>query len=105
MDANIQYSTLCALLNVIYQSDSNRKLAVELNGISPVLSILQSSSHDDILIVAIEILVNISFNNGYTANCILLAGGGEVLLQVLESGLCILHSIQLDKLALYTDVI
>jgi hypothetical protein len=75
------------LLNTIFESDSNRKLAVELNGINPLLTILRTSSYEDILIVAVEILVNISFNNGYTANCVLLAGGGEVLLDVLEGGM------------------
>ncbi len=86
MDVHIQYATLCALLNLIYESDSNRMLSTELNGISPIITLLQTTSHEHLITMGIQILSNISYNNGYTANCVLLAGGGEVLLEVLESG-------------------
>lgn len=86
VDRHIQYYAVCALVNVMHKSDANRLLAVELNGIKPLLTILRSTSHDDIIIHAIRALANISYGNGYTANCILVAGGGEVLVEVLESG-------------------
>lgn len=86
VDVHIQYATLCALLNVIFESDSNRMLSIELNGISPIVTLLQTTSHEHLITMGIKILSNISYNNGYTANCVLLAGGGEVLLEVLESG-------------------
>jgi hypothetical protein len=86
VDRHIQYYAVCGLVNVMYKSDANRLLAVELNGIKPLLTILRSTSHDDIIIHAIRALANISYGNGYTANCILVAGGGEVLVEVLESG-------------------
>lgn len=86
VDRHIQYFAVCGLVNVMYKSDANRLLAVELNGIKPLLTILRSTSHDDIIIHAIRALANISYGNGYTANCILVAGGGEVLVEILESG-------------------
>jgi hypothetical protein len=86
VDRHIQYYAVCGLVNVMYKSDANRLLAVELNGIKPLLTILRSTSDDQIIIHAIRALANISYGNGYTANCILVAGGGEVLVEILESG-------------------
>lgn len=86
VDRHIQYYATCALVNVMYKNDANRLLAVELNGIKPLLTIMRSTSHEDIIVHAIRTLANISYGNGYTANCILVAGGGEVLVEILESG-------------------
>lgn len=86
VDRHIQYYAVCALVNVMYKNDANRLLAVELNGIKPLLTIMRSTSHEDIIVHAIRSLANISYGNGYTANCILVAGGGEVLVEILESG-------------------
>jgi hypothetical protein len=86
VDRHIQYNTLVALVNVMYKNDANRTLAVELNGIKPLLTILKSTSNEAIIVQAIQALANISYGNGYTANCILIAGGGEVLVEILESG-------------------
>ena len=86
VDRHIQYYAVCSLVNVMYKNDANRLLAVELNGIKPLLTIMRSSSHEDIIVHAIRTLANISYGNSYTANCILVAGGGEVLVEILESG-------------------
>ena len=86
VDRHIQYFAVCGLVNVMYKNDANRMLSVELNGIKPLLTIMRVTPHDDILIHAVRALANISFGNGYTANCILVAGGGEVLVEILESG-------------------
>ena len=80
----IQYHTLVALLNTIYQSDANRMLALELNGVTPLLTFLRTYSHEESLILAVQTLANIGFCNGYTSNCILLAGGGEILVEILQ---------------------
>ena len=85
VDRDIQFATLTALLNTIHMSEANRMLAVELNGLKPILTILGSSSHEDIIVQAIKILANIAYNNSYAANCVLVAGGGEVLVDILES--------------------
>ena len=86
VDRHIQYYAVCSLVNAMYKNDANRLLAVELNGIKPLLTIMRASSHEDIIVHAIRALANISYGNGYTANCILVAGGGEVLVEIIESG-------------------
>lgn len=86
VDRHIQYYAVCSLVNVMYKNDANRLLAVELDGIKPLLTVMRASSHEDIIVHAIRALANISYGNGYTANCILVAGGGEVLVEILESG-------------------
>eukprot|EP01038_Epipyxis_sp_PR26KG_P008174 gene8174-11059_t len=85
IDRNVQYATLNAIVNVVHQSDANRMLSVELNGIKPILYILRICSHEDILVQCLKGIANIAFNNSYCANCILIAGGGEVLVEVLDS--------------------
>ena len=79
VDEKIQYATLQALLNTTHESDSNRMLSVELAGIKPLLTFLKVSSHEPSLILDVQIMSNIAFNNGYTSNCILLAGGDSFL--------------------------
>lgn len=69
VDRHIQYNTLCAIVNVTYKNDANRMLSVELNGIKPLLTIMKTTSHEDLIIQSIKALANISFGNGYTANC------------------------------------
>ena len=86
VDRHISYAALCAIVNVVFTSDANRLLSIELLGVRPLLTTLQTCSHDDILIQAIRALANIAYGNGFTANSILVAGGGEVLVEVLESG-------------------
>lgn len=86
VDRHIQYAALSGIVNLLNRNDANRMLAVELNGIKPILTVLRSSSYEDILVQAIYALANIAYGNGYTANCILVGGGGEVLVEILESG-------------------
>eukprot|EP01034_Spumella_vulgaris_P024855 gene24855-31244_t len=86
VDDHISYSTLCAIVNVIHKNDANRMLAVEIRGIKPILTTLQTCSLDHILAQAVQALANIAFSNPYTANCILVLGGGEILMELLQSG-------------------
>jgi hypothetical protein len=86
VDCHIQLNTILAIQNVMHLNDANRMLSVELNGIKPLLTIMRSTSNEGIIIHAIRTLANIAYGNGYSANCILVAGGGEVLVEVLESG-------------------
>lgn len=86
VDEHIQFATLCAVVNTTSKNDANRMLAVELNGIRPILTVLRTSSNDSILTQAVYALANIAFGNPYTANCILVGGGGEVLMELLQSG-------------------
>jgi hypothetical protein len=86
VDEHISYSALCAIVNVIHRNDANRMLAVEIRGIKPILTTLQTCSLDHILAQAVHSLANIAFSNPYTANCILVLGGGEILMELLQSG-------------------
>jgi len=86
VDRHIQLNAILAIQNVMHMNDANRMLAVELNGIKPLLTVMRSTSDEGIIVHAIRTLANIAFGSGYSANCILVAGGGEVLVEVLESG-------------------
>jgi len=85
VDHHIQYYTLCAIVNSINVNDTNRILSIELNGIKPLLTIIRTTSYDHIIIQAIYALANISYCNSYTSNNILLNGGGEILVEILET--------------------
>lgn len=84
VDQSVQFFTLCAIVNTVYKNDSNRLLSIELNCIRPLITTLQSSSNEDILLQAMRALANISYGNSFTANTILLSGGGEVIVEVLQ---------------------
>lgn len=85
-DEDIQYAALTAVVNVIYGNDANRVLMVELDGIKPLLTSIQTSSRNDIILEGIKAIANMSHNNAFTASCILQQGGDSVLVEVLESG-------------------
>ena len=102
-DENIQYAALCTVVNVIAGNDANRVLIIELNGIKPILTSIQTTSRDDILLEAIKALANIAYHSAFTAGwqmltlirfpnncfiisgCILKLGGDSVLVEVLET--------------------
>jgi hypothetical protein len=86
VDFNVQLASLGGILNSLHLSDANRRLSVELGGIRPLLSLLQTTTQEELIVLALKILANMSYGDGYTSNCVLLAGGGEVLVQILESG-------------------
>lgn len=83
---HIQFFALSSVVNIVHNSDSNRMLAVELSAIKPTVTVLQTTTKEEILLEAVKVIANISYANGYCANCVLVAGGGEVMLEVLESG-------------------
>lgn len=85
IDQMVQFNALCAIENCVVKSDSNRLLSVELNGIKPLLTCIQTTSNETNILHSIRILANISFVNGFTANSILVGGGGEILATILES--------------------
>lgn len=82
---DIQYYALCSAVNIITGSDANRVLAVELKAIKPIITSIQTTSDNDVLLQAARALANIAYCNPYTSGCILSAGGDSVLLEVLES--------------------
>ncbi|RYH06580.1 hypothetical protein EON65_42700 [archaeon] len=81
----VQYYSLCALVNALNHSDASRMLSVELKGIKPLLTLIQTNSHSHIHIYSIRTLCNMAYNNHLSSHEILLLGVGEVLGDVLES--------------------
>lgn len=59
--------------------------AIELHGVKPLLTLLQTASSHQLLVGAVRVLANIAYNNPLTANSALIGGAGEVLLEVLEA--------------------
>jgi hypothetical protein len=85
VDESVRFYSLCAIVNILYQNDSNRLLSIELQCIKPLITVLQVSSNEEILVQTLRSLGNISYGNAFTANNILLAGGGEVMVEMLQS--------------------
>jgi len=86
IDEHITYAALCGTVNTISGSDANRMLIVNLNGIKPLLSTIQYSSHDHHILQAIKALGNICYCNAFTAGSVLSQGGDLALINVLNAG-------------------
>jgi hypothetical protein len=80
----IQYYAITAIVNTLYNNEINRKYAIEINGIKPLLTVLKITSNNHLIAQTMHCLANISYGNAYTANCILIAGGGEVIGEILS---------------------
>jgi hypothetical protein len=74
---DIQYYSLCASVNITYSNDANRVLVVELKAIQPIITTIQTTSDDEVLLQAVKSLANIAFSNPYTSGCILSAGDDD----------------------------
>jgi hypothetical protein len=85
VDWMVQYYVVCAIENTIYHNDSNRRLTIEVHGIKPLLTLVQTTSHDEILIHSMRIIANVAYGNGFTSNSMLLLGAGEVLIQTVDA--------------------
>lgn len=85
VDESVRFYALCAIVNTIYKNDSNRLLSIELQCIKPLITVLQVSSNEEIIVQALRALGNISYANAFTANNVLLCGGGEVMVEMLRS--------------------
>ncbi len=85
VDDSVRFYALCAIVNTVHCNDSNRLLSIELSCIKPVITVLQVSANEEILVQALRSIGNISYGNSFTANNILLGGGGEVIVEMLRS--------------------
>lgn len=86
VDDSISYAALAGVVNTIAGSDANRMLIVDLNGLKPLLSTLQHSSNNDLILQALRALTNITYCNGFTAGTYLTQGGDRVVIDLLQSG-------------------
>jgi hypothetical protein len=82
---DIQYAACCVAANIVNGSDANRTFMVDLNGIKPILTALQTSDSNEIILEAVKALANTSYTSKYVAGCILNLGGDVVLVEVLRS--------------------
>jgi hypothetical protein len=89
VDNEVQIYAVSAILNIVHHNDANRRLAIELNIVKPILTILQTVSTERLLIICIRVLANIAFGNAYTAHSSLIAGAGECLSVMIEAIDCI----------------
>lgn len=85
-DENIQYAALCTVVNVVNGNDASRLLVVELNGVKPILTSIQTSTRNDIILEGLKALNNIAFNNAYVAGVILSHGGDTAIIELLSAG-------------------
>ena len=86
IDDTVAHAALTGMVNVINGNDANRRLMVDLNGIKPILSILQHRTDSHLLIECVKALGNIGFTNSFTAGAMLSLGADRLLVELLNGG-------------------
>ena len=84
IDDHVQCAALGAVCNVALGNDACRTLTVDLDGIKPIITAIQTSQKDIGIIRGIKALANVGYCSSYTAGEILKAGGHLVLLESLQ---------------------
>eukprot|EP01041_Mallomonas_annulata_P006107 gene6107-12360_t len=84
MNDEVKNYACCAITNIILLNDANRSLTIEFDAIRPLNQILQLSSREDTILNAVKALVNIAYNNTYTANTILTSQCDKTVVEVLS---------------------
>jgi hypothetical protein len=85
VDNTVQYYCLCAVVNIVFGSDANRVLLVELNGSKPILECLQLTSLDPTTLECLKCIVNIVYCNAFAASKVLTLGGDTIIVDTLET--------------------
>ncbi len=80
----VAHAALQGIVNVVNGNDANRNLMVDLNGIKPILSILQHRTEPHLLIECVKALGNICYCNTFTAGAILSLGGDRLIVELLN---------------------
>ena len=86
IDDSISYAALTGIVNTVCGNDANRLLICDLNGIKPILSIMQNTSDNKILEQAVRCLGNICYCNSFCAGEMLSQGADVIIVEVLNSG-------------------
>lgn len=81
----IKSQAALAVCNIVNGSDANRVLSIELNGLAPLVSVIQNCDREDLLRRCIQCLLNISYLNSFTSSRILAIGGDVALINILCS--------------------
>ena len=84
IDDHVQCAALGAVCNVALGNDACRTLTVDLDGIRPIITAIQTSQKDIGILRGIKALANVAFCSSYTAGEILKAGGHLVLIESLQ---------------------
>lgn len=85
VDEEVQRYAVAALVNSLHHSDANRRLAVELTGVKPLLMLIRTTSNPLLLTSCARCVANIAMGNAYTAHQSLQAGAGEIIVELLDS--------------------
>jgi hypothetical protein len=86
IDDTVAHAALTGIVNVVNGNDANRSLMVDLNGIKPILSIIQHRSERKLLIECVKCLGNIAYCNSFTAGQMLSLGCDKLLVELLNGG-------------------
>lgn len=81
----IKSQAALSVCNITHGSDANRVLSIELNGLPPLISVIQNCDKEELLLRSIYCLLNISYLNSFTSSRILAAGGDVALINILSS--------------------
>jgi hypothetical protein len=84
IDDRVAHAALQGIVNVVNGNDANRNLLVDLNGIKPILSILQHRSEPHMLIECVKCLGNIGYCNTFTSGAMLSLGADRLLVELLN---------------------
>ena len=84
IDNHIQIAALGAVVNITQGNDACRKLTVELSGIQPIITAIQTAPTDDAILCGIKAIGNIAFCSSYCAGEIIKMGGHLVLIEILQ---------------------
>ena len=80
-----QQAAATAVANCIYESDTNRGLAIELEGVRPIMNAIRLTSDNGIILQCMKAITNITYCNGFTAGKFLNVGADTVIVEVLQS--------------------
>ena len=85
IDPSISYAALTGVVNSVCGNDANRLLLCDLDGIKPILSIIQNTSDNAIIEQAMRCLGNIAYCNGFCAGEMLSQGTDVIIVEILNS--------------------
>ena len=86
IDDTVAHAALTGIVNVVNGNDANRNLMVDLNGIKPILSIIQHRSEALLLIECVKALGNIAYCNTFTSGTMLSLGADRLMVELLNGG-------------------
>ena len=84
VNKHTQYAAAVAVVNIIYNSDTNRGLVIDLNGITPLMGAIRLSSDNDIILQCMKSINNVVYCNSYAAGQFLNVAADQAIVEVLQ---------------------